>query len=213
MPANLTYHIPIGSVQTDSGNTPLTRAVAEQAGQTFKVGVPVQLNAGFIRQWDGTTITSGIAGFSLTPGANLPTNGKGAPGGFGQVGAPGTTLTYGYVPFTAAGLNIPVGAPMSDGRTLFESAIGDVIYEAVFDNSAGAVAADYTPPVNVLGLSYGLTADANGMFYIDGAKTTVGTNTVVQIVGVNPIDLTATGGNSVNMRLRFKVATTARQLI
>ena len=39
----------------------------------------------------------------------------------------------------------------------------------------------------MLGESFGLTADTNNYWYVDGKKTTVGTNTVVVIVGFDPI--------------------------
>jgi len=58
----------------------------------------------------------------------------------------------------------------------------------------------------------GLTIDANGQFYVDGNKVTPGTNTVVTMVGINPIDQTAVGGvYIVNARVRFQVLAAARQ--
>ena len=209
---NLLTHEPIGVVETTSGLTPFTAAQLEKAGQTFKIGVPVQLNTGYVQQWDGATIANGIAGFSLTYGLNLGTNGFGAPGAFGQIGPPGAIQTYGSVVFQPAAVNIAVGAPISDGRTLFETAIGLNIFEATFDNSTGTVAANYTPTQAMIGTQFGLTIDANGQWYVDGGKTTPGTNTVVQLVGINPIDQTSTGGvYIVNARVRFQVLTTARQ--
>ena len=214
MAANLLYHQPIGTVETLTGLTPLTVSVPEKAGQTFKLGVPVQLNAGFTQQWDSATIVAAIAGFSLIPGVNLGSNGKGAPGGFGQIGPPGAIQTYGNVPNQTSAFNIAVGAPITDGRTLFESAVGINVFEGTFDNSAGAVAADYTPTQAMIGSQFGLTIDASGQFYVDGGKVTPGTNTVVTLIGINPIDMTATGSvYNVNARVRFQVLATARQVI
>lgn len=214
MAANLTYHQPIGTVETTSQLTPFTLSLLEKSGQTFKYGVPVQLNAGYAQQWDGTTVAASIVGFSLTTGLNLGSNGKGAPGSFEQIGPPGTIQTYGNVPNQPSAVNIAVGAPISDGRTLAESAIGANIFEATFDNSTGTVAADYTPLQSQIGSQFGLTIDSNGQFYVDGGKTTAGTNTVVVMVGINPIDQTATGGvYIVNARVRFQVLSTARQLL
>jgi len=213
MAANLTYHEPIGSVESVTGLTPFTQALLEKSGQTFKYGVPVQLNAGYIQQWDGTTLTAGIAGFSLTTGLNLASNGKGAPGAFSQIGPPGTIQTYGNVPNQPSASNIAVGAPISDGRTLLEAAVAGTIFEATYDNSTGTVAADYTPTQAQIGTQFGLTIDASGQFYVDGGKTTAGTNTCVELVGINPIDQTATGGvYIVNARVRFIVLTAARQI-
>lgn len=212
MPANLAYHQPIGTVETVTGLTPFPISLLEKAGQTFKYGVPIQLSAGFAQQWDGATLAAAIAGFSLTTGLNLGTNGKGAPGAFSQIGPPGSIQTYGNVPNQPSAVNIAVGAPISDGRTLAESSVGSNIFEATYDNSAGAVAADYTPTQAQIGTQFGLTIDANGQFYVDGNKVTPGTNTVVTMVGINPIDQTAVGGvYIVNARVRFQVLAAARQ--
>src|ERR1700690_3872164 len=141
---NLLTHQPIGSVETVTGLTPFTQSQPEKAGQTFKIGIPVQLNAGYVQQWDGATLTAGILGFSLTYGLNLATSGFGAPGAFGQIGPPGAIQTYGSVVFQPAAYNIAVGTPISDGRTLYEEAVGSSIFEATFDNSTSTVAANYT---------------------------------------------------------------------
>jgi hypothetical protein len=207
MASNLAYHQPITSVETTSGLTPFTASEPEYAGQTFKYGVPVQLNAGYVQQWDGATLAAAIAGFSLTTGLNLPTNGKGAPAPFGQIGPPGAIQTYGNVPNQPQASNIAVGTPISDGRTLFEVAVGLTIFEATFDNSAYTNAASITPTQAMIGTQFGLTIDANGQFYVDNDKVTPGTNTVVQLVGINPID-----GSIPNARVRFQVLQAARQL-
>lgn len=207
MASNLSYHQPISTVETTTGLTPFTVSNPEQAGQTFKYGVPVQLNAGFTRQWDGTTLANAIAGFSLTTGLNLPSNGAGAPGAFGQIGPPGTIQTYGNVPNQASAVNIAVGAPISDGRSLFESSVDNNIFEATFDNSTFTNAASITPTQAMIGTQFGLTVDASGQFYVDAGKATAGTNTVVVLVGINPID-----GSIPNARVRFQVLAAARQL-
>jgi hypothetical protein len=209
---NLTTHQPISVVETVTGLTPFTQSNLEAAGQTFKIGVPVQLNAGYTQQWDGATIAAGITGFSLTYGLNLGTAGKGAPGAFGQIGPPGAIQTYGSVVFQPAAVNIAVGAPISDGRTLYESGVGSNIFEATFDDSTGTTAANYTILQSQIGTQFGLTIDANGQWYVDNAKTTPGTNTVVTVIGVNPIDETATAGvYIVNARVRFQLLASTYQ--
>lgn len=213
---NLTIHEMIGAVQTISGNTPFTGAQAEKSAQTFLQGVPVQLNAGYVQKWDGATIAAGILGFSLQPAANLASNGAGSPGLFSQVGPPGSISTYGSVPYTSAGVNIPIGAPPTEGRSYFEYANDDTIFEGQFDNSAGNVAADYTPTISMLGSQFGLTFDANGYCYVDNGKTTAGTNTVVVLVGINPADQVQAGTPNTyiaNARVRFMVLRTAQQVI
>jgi hypothetical protein len=215
MAANLTIHEQCGSVGTISGNTPLTQALPEKASQTFNQGVPVQLNAGYVQKWDGATYNAGILGFTLQPGANLSSNGKGSPGDFSQVGPPGSTVTYGSVPYQTAAYNVPIDGPMTDGRNYFEAAASDTVFEAQYDNSTGAVAADYTPTVATIGALFGLTFDANGYIYVDGGKTTVGTNTCVQVIGINPIDLVQAGTPNtwiVNARVRFVVVPAAQQI-
>ena len=215
MAANLTVHIPMGSVQNVSGNTPFTVALPEKAGQTFTLGVPVQLNAGFVQKWDGATIVAGIAGITLQPAANLATNGKGSPGLLSQVGFPGAIQTYGTVQNMPLAANVAVGTPLTDGRNFFEQAVNDTIFEGQFDNSIGAVAADYTPTEATIGTQAGITFDAGGTAYVDGGKVTPGTNTVVEIVGINPSDLVQAGTPFTyiaNARVRFKVLPTAQQL-
>lgn len=213
--ANLTVHSIITAVSTISGNTPQTGAISEKASQTFLQGSPVQLNAGYVQKWDGATYTAGILGFALQPAANLPSNGKGTPGLFSQVGPPGATTTYGSVPYQTSASNIPVGAPMTDGRTYFEFGNNDTIFEAQYDNSNGTVAADWTPVITQIGTQFGLTFDANGYAYVDGNKTTVGTNTCVVMVGINPDDLVQAGTPNTyipNARVRFQVVPASQQV-
>lgn len=210
---NVSYHQPIGVVESTTGLTPLTLSIPEKSGQTFKLGVPVQVNAGYVQQWDGTTLTNSLVGFSLIPASNLATNGAGIPGAFGQVGPPGSIQTYGNVQNQSSAVNIAVGAPITDGRTLLESSVDNNIFEATFDSSTGTVAANYTPTLAMIGTQFGLTVDASGQFYVDNGKTTAGTNTVVVMVGINPIDQTSTGGvYIVNARVRFQVLGAARQV-
>lgn len=202
---NVATHIPIIPLLTVSGNTPNTVSIPEAASQTFKQGVPVQVNgSGYNKVWDGTTVSAGIIGVSNQFGSNLATAGVGAPGVFGQIGPPGAIQTYGSVPNQSSAVNIALGTPITDGRTLVLSAVGDTIFEAMCDASSGST---FTPTEASLYAFYGLTADTNGYWYIDLAKTTVGTNTVVQVVGFNPIDQL-----SVNARLRFIFAIAARQV-
>ena len=216
MPANLTNHTPMGSVQDISGNTPFTGSLPELAGQTFFLGVPVQLAvSGFVQKWDGTTVAGGILGISLIPASNLPSNGKGAPGLLSQVGAPGATGTYGNVTNMPGAINIALGQPMTDGRTLFEQANADTIFEGQFDNSAGTVPADYTPTLAMIGKNFGITFDASGTAYVDGGKTVDGTSTVVKIVGLNPNNMVQAGTPNVylaNTLVRFQFLQSARQL-
>lgn len=216
MAANLTVHTPMGSVQTISGNTAMTAAQAELAGQTFLMGVPVQLaTSGYVQKWDGATVAAGIVGISLQQGANLNTNGRGVPGWFSQVGPPAAIQTYGAVPNQPPAYNIALGTPPTDGRNYFERAISDTIFEGQFDNSAGSVAADYTPTITDIGKQYGITFDAGGSAYVDKGKAVAGTSTVVEIVGINPNDLVQAGTPLtyiLNARVRFVFLPSAQQV-
>jgi hypothetical protein len=118
------------------------------------------------------------------------------------------------VPNQPSAFNIAVGTPTTDGRTLFENSVAPSIFEATFDDSTGTTAANYTPTQAMIGTQFGLTIDSNGQWYVDAAKVTPGGNTVVTMVGINPIDQTAVGGvYIVNARVRFQVLSTAAQMV
>lgn len=185
MAALLSVHYPIQPVLTTSGNTEQTQGIPEKATQTFKLGVFVQLSGGFVQQWDGATYSQGIVGVSLIPASNLASNGLGSPSNFGQITGPGAIQTYGSVQNQPNALNIAYGTPITDGRTLVAIANADTIFEIQVDASSGAV---YTATQANVGLQYGATIDAGGTMYLDLAKVTVGTNTCLQIQGLNPID-------------------------
>jgi hypothetical protein len=199
--ALLTVHYPIIPLITTSGNTEQTQGIPEKATQTFKIGVLVQLNAGYVQQWDGATVTQGILGVSLIPASNLASNGLGAPSQFGQVTGAIAIQTYGNVINQPNALNIAMGTPVTDGRTLVALANSDTIFEIQCDASTGAV---YALTQANVGGQFGVTIDAGGTMYLDIAKTTVGTNTVCQVVKLNPLD---TGNNN-----RAQVVFTSPQL-
>ena len=205
---NINNHSYILPVQNRANTAPLTNALPEKAGQTFKFGTPVQINAGYVQAWDGATVALGILGIAESYGQNLGSNGAGAPPmPFGPIGPPGAMQTYGSVPNESSAVNIALGAPVADGRTLYVEANLDNVFEAQFDNSNGAVAADYTPTQAMIGTAagqFGLTVDTSGQWYVDKNKTAG--NAVLQIVGVNPLD-----GFIVNARVRFKFLLAAIQ--
>ena len=203
--ANLTTHLPIIQVINKANTTPFTSSQPEAAGQTFLSGVPVQLNgSGYVQQWDGTTVAAGILGVSESFGLNLGIAGAGAPvPPFGGVTGNIATQTYGSVVNQPLGVNIALGTPVSDGRTLYMEPNQDNIFQALFDNLTGTVAADYTPVQASIGLTYGMTKDANGYWYVDKSKT--GGSAVVQIVGL-PL------GSYVNAPVNFVFLTAAIQV-
>lgn len=181
--ANLTTHLPIIQVQEKAGTTPFTSAQPEKAGQTFISGAPVQLNAGYVQEWDGATITAGILGVSESFGQNLGTNGVGAPvPPFGGITGNIAIQTYGKVSNQPNAVNIAIGTPVADGRTLYMEPNNANIFQALFDNSNGTVAADWTPVQTDIGVNYGMTKDANGYWYVDKNKT--GGSAILQVVGL-----------------------------
>ena len=145
-------------------------------------------------------------GFAESFGQNLASSGKGAPGcPFGPIGPPGAIQDIWLCSCTrSSAVIIALGTPVADGRTLYVAANDDNVFQGVFDNSAGTVAADYTPVQADIGASYGLTVDTSGFWYIDKNKT--GGNAVLQIVGINPLD-----GFIVNARVLFKILSASQQ--
>lgn len=164
----------IHSIQSVSGNQPRIRRIIEEAGQTFKAGTPLQVTAadGGMAAWNGTTIALGIAGFSKEPGANLTTTGV------------SQQVSQGSVPYQPAAQNIQ-RPYFNDGRTGFEVAVSDTVFLGQVGPAQTCVAGD-------VGKQYGMTIDSDGHWYVDKTKTTVGTNTVVQIVKLDPNDQSAT---------------------
>lgn len=205
MASLLATHAIIEVVQTKQNTTEMTDAPQEKAGQTFLLGTPVQLNAGYLQAWDGATVAAGIYGISLENAHNLGSNGAGAPSPFGIVGPPGTGTTFGSVPYQPSAVNIPEGAPASLGYIDVAEANLDTIFQAQVDNNTGAAAV--TSLANI-GTQYGMTIDVNGYWYVDFAKTTVGTNTVLVVVGLNPID-----GPLANGRVLFQFTKSAMQIV
>jgi hypothetical protein len=205
MASLLATHTPIEVVETKQNTTEFTDAPLEKASQTFIAGSPVQLNAGFVQAWDGTTVAAGIYGVAEEDAHNLASNGLGAPTPFGIVGFPGTGTTFGKVPNQASAVNIPEGAPASLGYIDVAEANFDTIFTAQTDNNGGTAT---TPTQANVGTQYGLTVDASGYWYVDFAKTTVGTNTVVVMTGLHPID-----GSIANARILFQFTKAAMQIV
>lgn len=162
--------IEIHSVQTLSGNQARVRRIIEEATQTFLQGTPVMIAAdGGVQAWDGVTIALGIAGFCLSAASNLTTLGV------------AKTLTFGTVPNETSAVNIPRGAPLNDGRVDFETSAIDTVFK-------GQVGPAQTVAASDVGKQYGMTKDTDGHWYVDKTKTTVGTNTVVTVTKLDPID-------------------------
>jgi hypothetical protein len=215
MASVLSDHIPMRVVKTVSGNAAQCRGIAEKASSTFLSGVPVMLTTSgalaVIQEWNATvtepaTATAGIAGITSQPGSNLGSDGAGQPGVFTPVGAPAAAPTFGKVQGQSAAVNFTPGTPMVDGRNIFEVANEDTIFEGQFDDNGGSTT-NATTAFNMIGKHFGLTKDVTGHWFVDFAKVTQGTNTVVTIVALNPND-----GAILNGRVWFKFEIGIQQL-
>jgi hypothetical protein len=167
---------PILEVQSTTQQQPTITRTIEAAGQTFRIGVPVQIDTttGAVRQWDGTTTANAIAGISKSPGQNL--SAVGTPAVFGANLVTGQAIVN--QPLAKV---VPVGAPLSDGRTDYAVAVGSTVF-------FGQVGPTQTTAPTDVGAQYGMTADTDGQFYVDKTKTgapgTATTGAVVKIVKV-----------------------------
>jgi hypothetical protein len=204
--ANLTTHVPIILALNKANTTPFTSAQPEAASQTFLCGTPVQLNgSGFVQAWDGTTVSAGILGVSESFGLNLASAGLGAPTPpFGGITGYDAIATYGNVPNQSNAVNIAIGTPVSDGRTLYIEPNQDNVFQAMYDNSTGTVAANWTTTQATVGAIVGLTkSSGDGSWYVDGGKT--GGSACVQIVGLP-------NGPGLNSLVNFVFLTAAVQV-
>ncbi len=158
-------------VRTVSGNSPLVNRIIENAAQTFLRGTVVQIDAatGSIEEWDGATYAVGIAGIAAEFSSDLTTA--------GVAETPGALSNR--VPYQASALLIPLGAPPNDGKIGVQVANLDNVFYGQTDDTV--VQAD-------VGDQFGLTKDTDGHWYVDQTKNTVGVNTAVVIVGLDPLD-------------------------
>lgn len=172
--------------RTVSGNQPSMRRIIEKAGQTFQSGTPLMIDTavGAMQAWDGTTIALGIAGVAKEFGANLAVTGVAQQQSFGSVQNEASAKNFSRPYF-------------NDGQTGFVVANEDTIFY-------GQVGPAQTTAVTDVGKEYGMTIDTDGHWYVDKTKTTVGTNTVVVVVGLDTVD-TARG-------VMFKFIKAAQQL-
>lgn len=157
---------------TVSGNQMRMRRLGELAGQTFLQGTPLMIDSasGYLKAWDGTTVSNGIAGISKEFGANLSTNATAQDIGFGSVpnesGAQNKTRPY-----------------FNDGKTGIVLAIPDTLFY-------GQVGPAQTTAATDVGKQYGMTKDSDNHWFVDKTKSTVGTNTVVMVVALDYWDTT-----------------------
>jgi hypothetical protein len=185
----ITTHDPIRVVQTKSGNAELMGSYLEHSAESFLGGTPVELSSGYVIPWDGTTITGAILGITALAGENLGTSGAGAPPTFGSIGFPGGSPTIPpHPPNQPNAVNLGDGTPFTTGQTLVSLAVQDSIFRFQVDASGGAT---YNATTALIGTQLGLTADGNGSWYADLNKSTPSSNTVMLVVGLDPLDFVA----------------------
>lgn len=153
----------IYATRSVSGNQPTMRRLAEKAAQTFLAGVPVQLNAGYVQEWDGATVAAGIVGVAKETASNLSSSGVAKQYTDGRA-----------VPFEASAVNI-LRPSFNDGAIAVELANDDNVFFA-------QVGSTQTPAVTDVGSQFGMTKDSDGHWYVDRTKTTAGVNTVCKVV-------------------------------
>jgi len=187
----------------NAGSGFLVQRVIEEATQTFLAGTPVMITSadGGLTAWNGTngvnvTVQTGsligaICGISTEAASNLGSTGSGAPSPmqpFTGVGA--VAGTFGSVPNQPSAKNIAHGAPLNDGRCGFLPLTPTLVFSATFGNAGNTA----TPANTDVGKQYGLTIDSNNKFwYVDKSKATVGTNTCLTVVGLDPRDTPGAG--------------------
>lgn len=200
MPATAGVAIPIVSLRvvgTVGAQAPIRRII-EKAGQTFKIGTPVQIDTtvGAIQACAAITnaATAVIFGFSTEPASNLAVT-----------GVP-QTLTYGSVQNQPNAVLIPVGAPPNDGTVGSLQALDEQVLAGLLGNSTDGTLA--TLAATDLGKIYGLTQDATTLeWYVDKAKATVAAGACVQITDLmSPI-------GTLNGRVGFVVLSAAQQVV
>lgn len=167
----------MGSVQTISGNQPRIRDIPEAATQTFLAGTPVALNgSGDVIAWAGSIVTNAVGaiiGIAKNAGKNLTTAGV------------AKQLSQGSVPNQASAVNIQRPYFDPDGDTLLETADPDTIFLGQVGPSQSVTQAN-------VGVQYGISIDSDNHWFVDTTKTTIGTNTCVIVVKLDPNDQAAT---------------------
>lgn len=156
---------PIEARRLTSEGPPTVRRLLEDESETFLRGSPVMLNAGgYAVEWDAN-VANLIAGIANEDGANLTTEGT------------AETLTFGNVPNQSAGVNIPRGAPLNDGKCGVTLGTDRTVFKGQINPSGQSLTqAD-------VGAEYGLTKDSDNNWYVDKTKT--GADAVVSIVGLD----------------------------
>lgn len=164
---------------------PQQKRLLEDESETFKTGTPVVVSSGYLIASPTLSSALKIAGISSEAAHNLTT--QGVP----------QTLTYGSVQNQPSAVNIPLGAPLSDGCCGVFIADDNTIFVADSDSTAIA-AAD-------VGAIYGITADSNGQWFIDKTITAAASGAIAEVVALVDEIGTAYG------RVAFRITNAGQQ--
>lgn len=208
MPATLapvTYE-PIKAVRvlSQQGALPQLQRFAEDATQTFQVGVPVRFVAGYIQECTFAAADI-IVGFSSEKAHNYASAGGGVTFGLPPIIPQSTDLNEpasGPPPNQPNATVIPIGAALRDGQMGAYCANGQTVFSIAL--KAGQV---FTQALLIPNTFYRIIKDnTTGFWYLDNTLTG-GNAGIAQLIGVDPsCPNTAAGGT----RVFFTVAEAAR---
>lgn len=172
--------VPYKALQVNAANFGMMR-VAEEAGDEQYIGTPCVVDGGYAQESPAISgATELIAGFTSEAAHDLASN-----------GVP-ETLHYGAVQNQPDAVNIPIGAPLSDGKLGFYTANDQVWFKGKTDDAA-------TLAQDMVGDIAGLTKGSNGFWFVDTTITTTAGGACVEIVEL--IDAIGTVGGHVAFRV------------
>jgi hypothetical protein len=176
--APVTYE-PMKAVRQQAGGmgVPTMKRELEAATQTFQIGVPLMLTAGYITEFSasGANIVYGV---SYEPAHNLTTAGTGQNENEGSpVNQPNAVTTA-------------IGAWIKDGRCGLYEANALNVFSIVL-----AATQVFTQALLVAGTLYGMTKDATTKLWYMDTTVTSGNSAVLQLLELDPsCPNTAAGG-------------------
>jgi len=191
-------------VLSQQGALPQLFRIPEDITQTFQVGVPIKMVAGYAQEWVGTNVEI-IYGFSAERTHSYPVAGGGVTQGLPPILPATVDLTdpaAGPPPNQPNAVTIPMGAALRDGAIGVLGANASTVFSAAL--LLGQV---FTAALVIPGTGYRLIKDGtSGFWYIDSGNT-AGNNAVASILGVDPsCPNTATGG----CRVFFQILAASR---
>lgn len=169
--------IPIRFRRKEGGGNPEMMRIPESNNEVFKVGTPVIIAAGYLKELTEANNNNTFFGFSTEVAKNR------AAAGVVQ------HLTYGAVENQANAQIIPQGAPMDDGAAGVILAKPGVRFMGKLDCNLTA---------NLLGTVAGLTEDTNNYWYVDPSEVGAGNEYVLITDLIDPV-------NTVEGRVEFEV--------